>query len=87
MGSSLLYLYSVKTNLDKIPDKPSSFIVLHFFKLVVQLFNAIKAQQKATDDLTEKVRPITTNSKDKVASLTKASFLDLLKSGTKVAAV
>ncbi|KFH63375.1 hypothetical protein MVEG_10785 [Podila verticillata NRRL 6337] len=54
---------------------------------VVQLFNAIKAQQKATDDLTEKVRPITTNSKDKVASLTKASFLDLLKSGTKVAAV
>ncbi|KAG0289250.1 Trimeric GatFAB AmidoTransferase(AdT) complex subunit [Linnemannia gamsii] len=50
---------------------------------VVQLFNAIKAQQKATDDLTEKVRPITTNSKDKVANLTKASFLDLLKSGTK----
>ncbi|KAF9283831.1 Trimeric GatFAB AmidoTransferase(AdT) complex subunit [Linnemannia elongata] len=54
---------------------------------VVQLFNAIKAQQKATDDLTEKVRPITTNSKDKVANLTKASFLDLLKSGTKVGAV
>ncbi|KAF9950810.1 hypothetical protein BGZ72_007588 [Mortierella alpina] len=54
---------------------------------VVQLFNAIKAQQKATDDLTEKIRPITTNSKDKVANLTKASFLDLLKSGTKVAAV
>ncbi|KAG0354986.1 hypothetical protein BG005_006065 [Podila minutissima] len=54
---------------------------------VVQLFNAIKAQQKATDDLTEKVRPITANSKDKVANLTKASFLDLLKSGTKVAAV
>ncbi|KAF9184753.1 hypothetical protein BGZ51_003156 [Haplosporangium sp. Z 767] len=54
---------------------------------VVQLFNAIKAQQKATEDLTEKVRPITTNSKDKVANLTKASFLDLLKSGTKVAAV
>ncbi|KAF9297909.1 Trimeric GatFAB AmidoTransferase(AdT) complex subunit [Mortierella antarctica] len=53
---------------------------------VVQLFNAIKAQQKATDDLTEKVRPITANSKDKVANLTKASFLDLLKSGTKVAA-
>ncbi|KAG0208811.1 Trimeric GatFAB AmidoTransferase(AdT) complex subunit [Mortierella sp. GBA30] len=50
---------------------------------VVQLFNAIKAQQKATEDLTEKVRPITTNSKDKVANLTKASFLDLLKSGTK----
>ncbi|KAF9275292.1 hypothetical protein BGZ68_010890 [Mortierella alpina] len=54
---------------------------------VVQLFNAIKAQQKATDDLTEKIRPITTNSKDKVANLTKASFLDLLKSGTKVTAV
>ncbi|KAF9428551.1 hypothetical protein BGZ94_001990 [Podila epigama] len=54
---------------------------------VVQLFNAIKAQQKATDDLSEKVKPITTNSKDKVANLTKASFLDLLKSGTKVAAV
>ncbi|CAO3572929.1 unnamed protein product [Mortierella alpina] len=54
---------------------------------VVQLFNAIKAQQKATEDLTEKIRPITTNSKDKVANLTKASFLDLLKSGTKVAAV
>lgn len=36
-----------------------------YFNLVVQLFNAIKAQQKATDDLTEKVRPITTNSKDK----------------------
>jgi len=54
---------------------------------VVQLFNAIKAQQKVTDDLTEKVRPITTNSKDKVANLTKASFLDLLKSGTKVGAV
>ncbi|KAF9119261.1 Glu-AdT subunit A [Mortierella sp. 14UC] len=52
---------------------------------VVQLFNAIKAQQKATDDLTEKTRPITTNAKDKVANLTKASFLDLLKSGTKVA--
>ncbi|KAG0292168.1 Glu-AdT subunit A [Dissophora globulifera] len=50
---------------------------------VVQLFNAIKAQQKATDDLTEKARPITTNDKDKVASLSKASFLDLLKSGTK----
>ncbi|KAG0262448.1 Trimeric GatFAB AmidoTransferase(AdT) complex subunit [Linnemannia exigua] len=52
---------------------------------VVQLFNAIKAQQKATDDLTENTRPITTNAKDKVANLTKASFLDLLKSGTKVA--
>ncbi|KAF9170428.1 Trimeric GatFAB AmidoTransferase(AdT) complex subunit [Mortierella sp. AD010] len=51
---------------------------------VVQLFNAIKAQQKATEDLTDKVRPITTNAKDKVANLTKASFLDLLKSGTKV---
>ncbi|KAF9348064.1 Trimeric GatFAB AmidoTransferase(AdT) complex subunit [Mortierella sp. AD094] len=50
---------------------------------VVQLFNAIKAQQKATEDLTEKARPITTNAKDKVANLTKASFLDLLKSGTK----
>lgn len=36
-----------------------------FLFLVVQLFNAIKAQQKATDDLTEKVRPITANSKDK----------------------
>ncbi|KAG0045351.1 hypothetical protein BGZ83_009423 [Gryganskiella cystojenkinii] len=54
---------------------------------VVQLFNAIKAQQKATDDITETVRPITTNAKDKVANLTKASFLDLLKSGTKVATV
>ncbi|KAF9202831.1 Trimeric GatFAB AmidoTransferase(AdT) complex subunit [Haplosporangium sp. Z 27] len=51
---------------------------------VVQLFNAIKAQQKATEELTDNVRPITTNAKDKVASLTKASFLDLLKSGTKV---
>lgn len=39
------------------------------FHLVVQLFNAIKAQQKATDDLTEKVRPITTNSKDKGTEL------------------
>lgn len=41
----------------------------HLFHLVVQLFNAIKAQQKATDDLTEKVRPITTNSKDKGTGL------------------
>ncbi|KAF9951284.1 Trimeric GatFAB AmidoTransferase(AdT) complex subunit [Modicella reniformis] len=54
---------------------------------VVQLFNAIKAQQKATEELTEKTRPITTNAKDKVASLTKASFLDLLKSGAKVTTV
>ncbi|KAF9434275.1 hypothetical protein BGZ76_008274 [Entomortierella beljakovae] len=54
---------------------------------VVQLFNAIKVQQKATDDLTEKARPITTNDKDKVANLTKSSFLDLLKSGTKVSTV
>ncbi|KAI1317114.1 hypothetical protein EDD11_009001 [Mortierella claussenii] len=54
---------------------------------VVQLFNAIKAQQKATEELTENARPITTNAKDKVASLTKASFLDLLKSGTKVSTV
>ncbi|KAF9116800.1 pre-60S ribosomal particles component [Mortierella sp. AM989] len=54
---------------------------------VVQLFNAIKAQQKVTEDLTEKERPITTNAKDKVANLTKASFLDLLKSGTKVPTV
>ncbi|KAF9925838.1 Trimeric GatFAB AmidoTransferase(AdT) complex subunit [Linnemannia zychae] len=53
---------------------------------VVQLFNAIKAQQKTTEDLTDKMRPITTNAKDKVANLTKASFLDLLKSGTKVGA-
>ncbi|KAF9903412.1 hypothetical protein BX616_001638 [Lobosporangium transversale] len=51
---------------------------------VVQLFNAIKAQQKVTEDLTEKARPITTNAKDKVANLTKTSFLDLLKAGTKV---
>lgn len=54
---------------------------------VVQLFNAIKAQQKTTDELTEKIRPITTNDKDKVASLTKKSFLDLLKSGAKVSTV
>ncbi|KAK3828956.1 MAG: Rrp15p-domain-containing protein [Benniella sp.] len=54
---------------------------------VVQLFNAIKAQQKATEELTEKTRPITTNDKDKVANLTKASFLDLLKSGAKVSTV
>ncbi|KAI8605132.1 Rrp15p-domain-containing protein [Dissophora ornata] len=91
---------------------------------VVQLFNAIKTQQKATDDLTQKARPITTNAKDKgmgykqplqdcsdiffscfmfcccrrsvtssfhffrtVANLSKASFLDLLKSGTKVSTV
>ncbi|KAK3826224.1 MAG: Rrp15p-domain-containing protein [Linnemannia elongata] len=43
---------------------------------VVQLFNAIKAQQKATDDLTEKVRPITTNSKDKGTG--KSSSMDCL---------
>ncbi|KAF8939095.1 Trimeric GatFAB AmidoTransferase(AdT) complex subunit [Dissophora ornata] len=35
---------------------------------VVQLFNAIKTQQKATDDLTQKARPITTNAKDKAAA-------------------
>ncbi|KAF9160245.1 hypothetical protein DFQ26_005755 [Actinomortierella ambigua] len=54
---------------------------------VVQLFNAIKAQQKVTETVTDKIAPIGANAKDKVANMTKASFLDLLKSGTKVAAV
>ncbi|KAF9978875.1 hypothetical protein BGZ73_008876 [Actinomortierella ambigua] len=54
---------------------------------VVQLFNAIKAQQKVTESVTDKIAPIGANAKDKVANMTKASFLDLLKSGTKVAAV
>lgn len=53
------------------------------FNLVVQLFNAIKAQQKATDDLTEKVRPITTNSKDKGTG--GSSSMDCLINGLPVA--
>ena len=54
-----------------------------YFNLVVQLFNAIKAQQKATDDLTEKVRPITTNSKDKGTG--KSSAMDCVINGLPVA--
>jgi len=41
---------------------------------VVQLFNAIKAQQKTTEELTEKTRPITTNDKDKGALGKKKHF-------------
>lgn len=101
---------------DYVKDSPKDPLIV---PLVVQLFNAIKAQQKATEELTERTRPITTNAKDKgvdrnalsctirrvavpwflltpppmpslsliVANLTKASFLDLLKSGTKVSTV